>query len=85
RPRPDRVLPADAGVLRGAGSGCPPRGSSLRRRGGAPAKGMESPRVRMFSPPTRGCSAGILTQRHFPEVLPADAGVLRSSHPGRHR
>src|SRR5437868_2380171 len=34
---------------------------------------------RVFSPPTRGCSGGLMARRNSYRVLPADAGVFRSS------
>ncbi len=73
------VLPADAGVFRSSPPpGRRPRGPP-RRRGGVPLANPGHDSRPESSPPTRGCS-GVAVHRDRPTgVLPADAGVFRTT------
>ena len=76
-----QVLPADAGVFRRRGRHPEDHPRPPRRCGGVPpAPGEDSPKPRS-SPPMRGCSAR--SERELPRgpVLPADAGVFRTTAP----
>ncbi len=47
-----------------------------RRRGGLPTRDTASPGYRASSPPTRGCSVGLVQAPLGPDVLSADAGCF---------
>ncbi len=77
------VLPADAGVFRGAGN-VPGEGHGPpRRRGGVPPPPTSPAPPRSSSPPTRGCSGRRARADPHAAVLPADAGVFRRGPWGR--
>ena len=73
------VLPAEAGVLRAGARTRSSRSSPPRRRGGIPLTPVKLGLVPVSSPPTRGCSVASLDQDVSARVLPADAGVFRTT------
>ncbi len=73
------VLPADAGVFRSPRTWRPTRTRPPRRRGGVPPAQWATSPFMTSSPPTRGCSALPAWAPRGPAVLPADAGVFRTS------
>ncbi len=75
------VLPADAGVFRRRRPPAPPLWCPPRRRGGVPLLAAAMAEEGLSSPPTRGCSAARRGNGRGGPVLPADAGVFRSSGP----
>ncbi len=74
----DRVLPADAGVVRTGLAPWLTWGCAPRRRGGGPVVTVLKTEGLVCSPPTRGWSVTGQTPRTLDRVLPADAGVVRS-------
>ena len=77
--RGGQVLPAQAGVVRGRVSGLATVRSSPRAGGGGPAQ-KAAFRIRdAFSPRRRGWSGSLRAGRYGYLVLPAQAGVVRSS------
>src|SRR5690606_774461 len=77
--RSERVLPAEAGVCRRAGSVDAPDPRPPRRRGGGPTIGIDGDGAPASSPPPRGCSDPAVGRSSGSSVLPAGAGVFRDS------
>ncbi len=75
------VLTADAGVFRFRARTRWRCAGPPRIRGGVPQRAGRWMAVVESSPPTRGCSARPPAPGPAPPVLPADAGVFRSSPP----
>ena len=76
------VVPAHAGVIRGASTACRSPGCRPRTRGGHPAGYVYSYSSPRSSPHTRGSSVVPGQDRPRPRVVPAHAGVIRRTGRG---